>query len=114
MKLRRKGVYEISGMAWSGARMISAVEVSADGGKTWAEAMLQSDSQTNALTRFRIPWHWSGQPSVLQSRAIDSKGNVQPTRDMALERYSMANYYHYNGIQSWQVDAKGIVKNVYV
>ena len=114
MKLRRKGVYEISGMAWSGARMINAVEVSADGGKTWAEAMLQSDSQTNALTRFRIPWRWSGQPSVLQSRAIDSKGNVQPTRDMALERYSMANRYHYNGIQSWQVDAKGIVKNVYV
>lgn len=114
MQLNRKGVYEISGMAWSGAGKVSAVEVSADGGQTWAEAALQSDNQANALTRFRIPWRWSGQPSVLQSRAIDSKGNVQPTRDLALQRYSQASFYHYNGIQSWQVSENGMVKNVYV
>lgn len=114
MELNRKGVYEISGMAWSGASTIRSVEVSADGGKTWAEAALQSDNQPNALTRFRIPWRWSGQPSVLQSRAIDNRGNVQPTRDLALERYSQGNFYHYNGIQSWQVSVNGRVKNVYI
>ena len=33
-----------------------------------------------ALTRFRMPWRWDGQPVVLQSRAWDEAGNVQPTR----------------------------------
>jgi sulfane dehydrogenase subunit SoxC len=101
-------------MAWSGASTIRAVEVSADSGKTWAKASLQSDNQPNALTRFRIPWQWTGQSGVLQSRAIDHKGNVQPTRDVALKRYSPGSFYHYNGIQSWQVSSDGMVKNVYV
>jgi sulfane dehydrogenase subunit SoxC len=34
---------------------------------------------TRALTRFRLPWHWSGQPAVIQSRATDETGYVQPT-----------------------------------
>jgi len=36
MKLNRKGVYEVSGLAWSGAGGINQVEVSADGGNSWA------------------------------------------------------------------------------
>jgi sulfane dehydrogenase subunit SoxC len=113
MKLDRQGVYEINGIAWSGSGSIRSVEVSADGGKSWAEAVLQSENRSLALTRFRIPWRWSGQNAVLQSRAIDDKGNVQPTRDAALERYSPVGFYHYNGIQSWQVAASGEVKNVF-
>jgi sulfane dehydrogenase subunit SoxC len=114
MKLDRKGVYEISGLAWSGAGAIRKVEVSADGGGTWADAILQSDSRPLALTRFRIPWKWIGQESTLMSRAIDDKGNVQPTRDSALAKYSTWGFYHYNGIQSWRVSEDGVVKNVYV
>jgi sulfane dehydrogenase subunit SoxC len=114
MKLNRKGVYEINGIAWSGSGSIRSVEVSADGGKSWAEAVLQSEPRSLALTRFRIPWRWSGQDAVLQSRAIDDKGNVQPTRDEALERYSPVGFYHYNGLQSWQVAGSGEVKNVFV
>jgi hypothetical protein len=34
---------------------------------------------TRALTRFRLPWHWDGQPAVIQSRAVDETGYVQPT-----------------------------------
>jgi sulfane dehydrogenase subunit SoxC len=34
---------------------------------------------TRALTRFRLPWHWDGQSAVIQSRAIDQTGYVQPT-----------------------------------
>ena len=113
MQLGRKGVYEISGLAWSGAGAIRKVEVSADGGNSWAEAALQSSADDLALTRFRIPWRWNGQHCVLQSRAIDSAGHVQPTRSQALARYSAVGFYHYNGIQSWQVDATGRVQNVY-
>jgi len=113
MQLNRKGVYEISGLAWSGEGAISKVEVSADGGKSWAEAVLQSAPTALALTRFRIPWQWSGAPAMLQSRATDNKGNLQPTRAVARERYSSAGFYHYNGIQSWQVSANGAVRNVF-
>ncbi|HJP52252.1 MAG TPA: sulfite dehydrogenase [Pseudomonadales bacterium] len=114
MKLGRKGVYEISGIAWSGAGTIRKVEVSADGGVSWAEAVLQSEASPLALTRFRIPWRWDGQGAVLQSRAIDDRGRVQPSRASALEGYSQGSFYHYNGIQSWEVSADGLVKNVFV
>ncbi len=113
MKLNRKGIYEISGLAWSGAGGIKQVEVSADGGKTWATAALQSENRNLSLTRFRIPWRWEGQRAVLQSRSTDDHGNVQPTRAAALARYSMSNVYHYNGTQSWLVTGEGVVKNVY-
>jgi sulfane dehydrogenase subunit SoxC len=89
------------------------VEVSADGGRTWADAQLDGESRPLALTRFRLPWLWEGAPAVLQSRATDTVGNVQPTRDVFLNTYSPANRYHFNGIQSWAVSAQGEVKNVY-
>jgi sulfane dehydrogenase subunit SoxC len=113
MKLDRKGVYEITGLAWSGAGAIKAVEVSADGGRSWATAALQSEPRVLALTRFRIPWQWNGQKAILQSRAIDDRGNIQPTRAAALDRFSPAGFYHYNGIQSWEVTTQGAVRNVY-
>ena len=56
------------------------VMVSADGGKSWAEAALQEPVLSKAFTRFRMPWRWDGGPAVLQSRAWDEAGNVQPTR----------------------------------
>ena len=59
---------------------INKVEVSADGGKSWALAALHAPVLTKALTRFRMPWNWDGQPAILQSRATDEAGNVQPTR----------------------------------
>ena len=113
MRLRRKGVYEISGLAWSGAGAIRKVEVSADGGQSWADAEMQADSSPLALARFRIPWQWRGEKTVLQSRAIDVDGNIQPTRNVALARYSRANFYHYNGIQCWEVASDGRIRNVF-
>lgn len=113
MALRRIGVHELTGLAWSGSGAISRVEVSADGGRTWADALLEGESQALALTRFRLPWLWEGGPAVLQSRATDSAGNVQPTRAAVLALYDAANRYHFNGIQSWDVSAQGVIKNVY-
>lgn len=113
MRLGRQGVYEISGLAWSGNGSIRRVEVSADGGRSWAEAMLQSEPGPMRAVRFRIPWRWQGQPAVLQSRAVDSAGNVQPTRASALANVAPGFSYHFNGIQSWQVNANGSVRNVY-
>jgi sulfane dehydrogenase subunit SoxC len=113
MKLPRTGLYEISGLAWSGAGRIRRVEVSTDSGATWAEAALTGEERTRAFVRFRFPWQWSGKEAVLQSRATDEKGQVQPARGVWLAQYSPGNTYHNNSIVSWSVDADGSVKHVY-
>ena len=114
MTLPERGIYEVTGLAWSGFGSIRQVEVSADGGRTWANAELQSEPGELRATRFRIPWRWLGKPAVLQSRATDSSGNVQPTRHQALSGHAPGLVYHYNGIQSWQVAEDGSVSNTYV
>lgn len=113
MKLQKQGIYQISGIAWSGRGSIRRVEVSADGGRSWADAMIQSHQSEKALARFRIPWEWSGGDAVLQSRATDSLGNVQPTRASLVTEKGNISTYHFHGIQSWAVNTSGDVANVY-
>ena len=108
------GIYEISGLAWSGAGRIRAVEVSADGGRTWAEAALSEPVLFRALTRFRMAWRRNGGPAVIMSRAIDETGVVQPTRNALLAEKGAQVSYHNNSIQAWRVDADGGVTNVHV
>jgi sulfane dehydrogenase subunit SoxC len=112
-KMQGPGLYQISGMAWSGFGRIRRVEVSADGGKTWAQAALDGAVLPMAVTRFRMPWRWDGSPSVLQSRAIDETGAVQPSRPALMAARGASFRYHYNAIQSWSVAAAGEVSNVY-
>jgi len=113
MQLGSAGIYQVSGIAWSGSGKIVRVDVSADGGKTWAEAALDEHVLSKNLTRFRSAWSWDGSPSVIMSRAIDERGNVQPTRAALLENRSSGFFYHYNGIQAWQIAETGEVTNVY-
>jgi len=108
-QLQQKGVYEISGLAWSGSGRIRKVEVTADGGKSWAKALLDEPVQSRMLTRFRLPWRWVGQPAVLASRAEDEHGNRQPTRDALVAARGTNSFYHYNGIHGWGVSASGEV-----
>ena len=114
MSLDRPGIYQVTGVAWSGSGSIRRVEVSADGGQTWADAAIQGLQLDKALTRFTIPWAWDGGSAVLQSRAIDSLGNVQPTRDAILAERGNISTYHNHCIQSWSVNSFGEVSNVYV
>lgn len=111
-RLQEPGVYEISGLAWSAAGPIKQVEVSADAGQSWALALLETPVLDKSLTRFRIPWRWSGAPSVILSRARDLH-EQQPTRATFLERHGASSFYHYNAIQAWQVSADGSVRNSY-
>jgi sulfane dehydrogenase subunit SoxC len=116
------GLYEISGIAYSGKGRISRVQVSADGGTSWAEAALQEPVLSMAFTRFRMPWRWSGGTAVLQSRAWDEGGNAQPTRAQFVaargELPSVPSVlgfqnHHFNAVVSWAVDAKGEVTHAY-
>jgi sulfane dehydrogenase subunit SoxC len=113
MAMKGPGLYEISGLGWSGAGRISKVEVSADGGRTWALTALTAPVLPKALTRFRLPWNWDGRPSTLMSRATDETGDTQPTRASWIAQYAPGQGYHFNGIQSWSIEADGTVKNVY-
>jgi sulfane dehydrogenase subunit SoxC len=111
MKLKSKGFYEISGIAWSGNGKIRRVEVSTDAGKTWQEAMLQEPVMDKSLVRFRYPWVWDGAPAVLMSRAVDTSGDVQPTMEALIKTKSANTFYHNNAIQPWRVAANGEVTN---
>ena len=53
MTLKGPGLYEISGIAYSGTGRIEKVMVSADGGQSWAQAALQEPVLSKAFTRFR-------------------------------------------------------------
>jgi sulfane dehydrogenase subunit SoxC len=108
------GLYEISGVAWSGTGRIRSVEVSADGGQTWAEAALSEPILSKALTRFRMAWHRDGGPATIMSRAIDETGAVQPSRNVLLAEKGAQVSYHNNSIQAWRIDTNGGVTNVYV
>jgi len=113
LAMKGAGPYEISGLAWSGYGKISKVDVSADGGKSWAPAVLQEPVLAKALTRFRIAWRWNGGPAILQSRATDESGYVQPTRGSLIADRGSRTIYHFNGIASWAVGENGEVTHVY-
>ena len=113
MKLPRPGFYEITGLAWSGRGKVSRVEVSTDGGKTWADAALQEPVMAKCHTRFRLPWVWDGSDVVLQSRCTDETGYVQPTLAELVTARGTKSVYHLNAIQSWQIAAGGEVSNVH-
>lgn len=112
-RLRGPGLYQISGLAWSGRGRIRQVEVSADGGKSWAAAALQEPVLAKCFTRFRLPWRWDGSPLVLKSRAIDETGYQQPERAALIAERGRNGYFHYNAIVSWAVAPDGSLSHVY-
>jgi sulfane dehydrogenase subunit SoxC len=114
LRMQASGNYEISGLAWSGAGKIRRTEVSVDGGASWRDAVLQEPVLSKSLTRFRLPWEWNGNRVLLQSRATDEKGNVQPTRAAWLAQYAPGQRFHNNMIQTWAIDPNGSIANVYL
>jgi sulfane dehydrogenase subunit SoxC len=118
MKLPGPGFYEVTGLAWSGRGKIDRVEVSTDGGKTWALAHLQDPILPICTTRFRFPWMWDGKPAVLQSRCTDETGYMQPTLKQLVDirgaNGPFGSFYHLNAVFSWAVAADGSVNNVQV
>ncbi len=107
-----QGFYNITGLAWSGRGKVKRVDVSVDGGRNWRTARLETPVLSKALTRFNIDWIWNGKPAILQSRAIDDTGYVQPTYRQLREVRGTRSIYHNNAIQSWLIQENGEVKNV--
>lgn len=107
-----KGPLVITGVAWSGRGTIPRVDVTTDGGMTWHTARISGPSMDKSLHRFYYEMDWDGSPLLLQSRAMDSTGYVQPTKDMLRQVRGENSIYHNNGIQTWAVNANGEAENV--
>ena len=112
--LLNRGYYNISGLAWSGRGKIKRVDVSVDGGRNWKTARLESPILSKCLTRFNTDWVWDGRSAVIQSRAIDETGHIQPKMNQLRAVRGTRSIYHNNAIQSWRVAESGETFNVQV
>lgn len=107
-----RGHMVISGLAWSGFGKIKRVDISMDGGRNWQTARIDGPSLKKSLHRFYYEMDWDGSAMLLQSRAIDDRGNIQPTKSALREARGENSIYHNNGIQTWQLKRDGQVDNV--
>ena len=72
------GLCRLVGRAWSGWAPIERIEVSADGGETWADADLGEPLDDYAWRGWSFEWDAQPGEHVLSCRARDAAGNVQP------------------------------------
>jgi sulfane dehydrogenase subunit SoxC len=112
--LHGPGPTVISGVAWSGRGTIPRVDVTLDGGMNWHQARMSGPSLDKSMHRFYYEFDWDGAPLLLQSRAMDSTGYVQPTKEQLREVRGENSIYHNNGIQTWAIDETGAAENVEV
>ena len=68
----------LRGRAWSGWAPVQRVEVSVDGGSSWADAQLARELDERAWRGWTWEWHARPGEHVICSRATDGAGNVQP------------------------------------
>lgn len=110
--LHGKGRTVLTGVAWSGRGTIPRVDVTLDGGANWVEARMDGPSLDKSMHRFYHEFDWDGRPLLLQSRAHDSTGYVQPTKEELRRARGENSIYHNNGIQTWAVNEAGEAENV--
>jgi sulfane dehydrogenase subunit SoxC len=107
-----RGPTVLTGIAWSGRGTIAEVHVTTDGGKNWHQARIDGPSLDRSMHRFYFDFDWDGGPLLLQSRAIDSAGHIQPTKEQLRKVRGVNSIYHNNGIQTWAVNAQGEAETV--
>jgi len=112
--VKQKGFNIISGLAWSGRGKVARVDVSLDGGRNWRTARIDGPVFDKACVRFYYEFDWNGEQLLLQSRAMDNTGYVQPSKDALRKIRGVNSIYHNNGIQTWALKANGEVENVEV
>lgn len=83
----RAGPLQVHGVAFSGGTPIRAVEVSADGGRTWhAAQFFGPDMGPYAWRQFVLPVTLQPGSYLITSRAIGADGSVQPELRIENER----------------------------
>ena len=74
----KAGKVAVHGAAWAGEADVVKVEVSTDGGVTWAAAQLGHEQAHYAWRLWNYEWRAKGGDYAILSRATDSQGRVQP------------------------------------
>jgi hypothetical protein len=77
----KKGTpYRVFGAAWSGSAPVSKVEVSTDGGKSYATANLLGKEVEHTWRLWEYSWNVPAASNkyTLMAKATDAKGNSQP------------------------------------
>ncbi|HKV76890.1 MAG TPA: sulfite oxidase [Candidatus Sulfotelmatobacter sp.] len=74
----KPGHVAIHGAAWAGEADVVKVEVSTDGGATWNAARLGREQSKYAWRLWNFEWSARRGDYMIQSRATDSQGRVQP------------------------------------
>jgi sulfane dehydrogenase subunit SoxC len=74
----RAGACTLRGRAWSGRGAIERVEVSTDGGATWADAQLAPAAGPHSWIGWSFDWDAAAGSYELCSRATDATGATQP------------------------------------
>jgi hypothetical protein len=72
------GACVLEGRAWSGFAPVAAVDVSVDGGASWARTELAPQHDRWAWRRWTFLWDAEPGEHVLLCRARDEAGNEQP------------------------------------
>lgn len=72
------GPLTISGFAWAGEGAVVGVDVSTDGGQSWAPATLTREGHRYAWRRWEYAWTPKAGQHTIMARASDSLGRVQP------------------------------------
>jgi sulfane dehydrogenase subunit SoxC len=91
VRVVRPGRCLLEGRAWSGRSPVSLVEVSTDGGSTWAEADIDPPDPRHPYAWRRFTHSWDAEPGSYElcSRAFDGEGG-QPL-EQPWNRQGMAN-----------------------
>ena len=88
--LEETSAVALRGRAWAGGIPIQSVEVSTDGGSTWAAAKLDAPIGKYAWVGWSFTWENSTPGKyTLRVRATDAEGNVQKNDDSAHDYYAM-------------------------
>ncbi|MDD5373970.1 MAG: sulfite dehydrogenase [Sulfurimonas sp.] len=112
--LKKGDLVEVEGIAWSGHGTITAVDISFDGGDNYVKASLKGLVLPKSWTRFSYMYKYEGKPLLMQSRAVDDAGYVQPSITQEKAIMGLEGVYHRNSICTWEVRQDGSVHNVQV
>lgn len=112
--LKKGDLVEVEGIAWSGHGTISAVDISFDGGDNYVKASLKGLILPKSWTRFSYIYRYEGKPLLIQSRAMDDAGYIQPSITQEKAVMGLEGVYHRNSICTWEVRQDGSVHNVQV
>lgn len=101
-------VYRVFGAAWTGEAEVAKVEVSADGGKTWAAAQLLGESGKYAWRLWEYHWRVPSECGrcTIMARATDSRGRSQP-----MSRDAHRGTYVITHVQPIEVEVKPLRGN---